>query len=527
MPYSGPDDKKLPANVLKMGKSARTQWVEVFNGAHASCMKEGGKESDCEASAFKQANGVMKKEKSTLRALWNTIRGVFVDAGFDAEQDAVERAESLRNIADKAVRAMYAEHPNAWPHDLFVEGSSMFLIASENGCLYRFEIALDNVDDVTLSEPVEVQQKFEPISRVKVIREASGRYRWLGVSASSVLNKDGEIDSTALFDDFVRRIEAGEVPYPYRTFYHLGEALKIGECDFMARDGVLLITSGTFSDNDLARAIVTDMQAHPDAWGDSIGYSALAEPDMVEIAKGVTVPVYSTGVCREISTVLRAHACNYYTSPNVMEVNRSMNEAILKVLKDLVGEDKAKELLAQTETTNRTITEEGMVTRDKTDTAADTNAPPAPTDKVEPPSESPASTPPAIERVELDLSDAATLGAIVEAVQSAPVVQALFANLVERVKALETTAAAQKATLDDLPALVQRVEVLEADEVERAKLRDADKPGRVVQVRATRRPRVDNAAGKDTATNVDSDAGDEPDADSVLASMPKWTGKVE
>src|SRR3990167_5637548 len=70
MPYSGPDDPALPANVKKLPEKKRTQWVGVFNSTMERCMAgklkpgpgEKPGEMDCESRAFRMANGVAAKE---------------------------------------------------------------------------------------------------------------------------------------------------------------------------------------------------------------------------------------------------------------------------------------------------------------------------------------------------------------------------------------------------------------------------------------------------------------------------------
>lgn len=57
MPYSGPNDDKLPDNVKELSEKRRSQWVSIWNDAYAACEKGGG--DDCEAAAFKAANGVV------------------------------------------------------------------------------------------------------------------------------------------------------------------------------------------------------------------------------------------------------------------------------------------------------------------------------------------------------------------------------------------------------------------------------------------------------------------------------------
>jgi hypothetical protein len=62
MPYSGENDRNLPVNVKTMSKKDRRQWVHIFNSVLSTCLEKGGKMEDCETLAFKEANGVLKKE---------------------------------------------------------------------------------------------------------------------------------------------------------------------------------------------------------------------------------------------------------------------------------------------------------------------------------------------------------------------------------------------------------------------------------------------------------------------------------
>lgn len=52
------DGSDAPANVQKLPAKKRRQWIRIWNSSFARCQSEGGK--DCEASAFRQANGSVK-----------------------------------------------------------------------------------------------------------------------------------------------------------------------------------------------------------------------------------------------------------------------------------------------------------------------------------------------------------------------------------------------------------------------------------------------------------------------------------
>ena len=62
MPYSGPNDEKLPENVRALPENKRAQWVEMWNSVYAACIEDDGEAETCETSAFRQANAVIKEE---------------------------------------------------------------------------------------------------------------------------------------------------------------------------------------------------------------------------------------------------------------------------------------------------------------------------------------------------------------------------------------------------------------------------------------------------------------------------------
>ena len=67
MPFNGPDDPKLPANIQSRDETIRAKWVEVWNSVFNRCKLRGGDESECEGNAFRQANGVIKMAELKTR----------------------------------------------------------------------------------------------------------------------------------------------------------------------------------------------------------------------------------------------------------------------------------------------------------------------------------------------------------------------------------------------------------------------------------------------------------------------------
>ena len=491
MPYSSLDD----ANPAIKGIDPPVTLSQANTiAAMADAIEAEGEADNAWATAiaqFKKAYEVdgdkwVKRERSMnpVRQLWNQIK-----AAFEPHLEE-ERAVGLGRLFNQLDLALYEspDHGMAWLHDLYrADDGSLFAIASERGKLYRVGLEF-NDEGATLGEWVSVSEEFKPIeqparTRTSVIRQADGRVRWLSVSCTSVLNRVGEIDSKALFDSFVEHARStGE--YPYRTFYHQGEALKTGQADYMARDGSVFITSGLYDDdNPLAAAEIVAMERDADKWGESIGYMPTAEPEMIEIADGVTIPVYNAGVIREISTLPNDSAAAWFTTIRTQEVMRMRPEVMSALVELLEGdEERAKGFAALVDGTNREIQEDDLVSREAA---------------TEEPQEPPAKTPdpgtpaPEIER-EVVLDQAAV-----------DLITAQFAEMLapftEKIEGLEAQLSAltdgQSAAADEArqarEALDTRIKAVERDDEDKQRQWLADMPRRET-LNVTHRPREAN-----------------------------------
>lgn len=287
---------------------------------------------------------------------------VFEVAGRDPPE---ERALNIENLYEALWLASDEVDPWAWPHGLYHDDGGLFGVVTFEGKLWKAEITIE--DSVpTFGEWVEVVEEFRPRTRKTIHRQADGRWRWFSISATAVLNRVGEIDSRDLFDSFIAHAEeTGE--YPYRTFFHLGEDFRMGQSDFLAREGNCYLTSGVYDDPDeniLARAEIAAQQREPDFWGESIGYRATEYPEIAQVA-GIDVPVFRAGINVEISTVPGDLAASLFTSTMIeMEVKR-MTQAIRDALMHLFNDDEelVEQALAQVDDVNRSIDSDNLVTR--------------------------------------------------------------------------------------------------------------------------------------------------------------------
>jgi len=296
----------------------------------------------------------------------------FSMVGFD-EYSKVDRSlpysrlqEQIWMLLDQ--RAMDSDEM-LWPIDLYFDRGQMYLVVTKDGRLYRMDVTILD-DTVFLGEPVEVMESFIPTGRSRqVFRQADGRVRAVAIVATSVLNRSGEIDSRALFDSFVSHWRETGLN-PIMNFHHYGD-IRLGECDYMAREGYCLVYSYVFDDTPLGRAAGEGYLADPDYWGHSIEFYPSAG-DMAEIARDVYVPVYTEGVNTGCALLAETKAAALFTNKSVLR-GVNMNDAIKQDLAKLVGGEMADQFAEDVDGTNRAIDEGGMIARatDTEDTAVD------------------------------------------------------------------------------------------------------------------------------------------------------------
>jgi hypothetical protein len=438
-----------------------------------------------------------------MQRIWSAIKAAFEAEATWPELAAtaeIDRAIGWDQISEQVwseIRDIYLDcYP--WVTGFYQEGGQTFVVISHEGKLYKHPITItDNEASVGPSEPVTID--FPAVaggapedemtrSSITIHRQADGRIRGIGIVATSVLNRVGEIDSRALFDSFVDHWEESGAN-PILEFYHLGETSRLGEIDYLARADNVYINSWLFDDTSAGRAAADSLERESDYWGFSIGYLPTCDPEMITVTKGVTIPVYTRGIQRETSIVAEKRAANLFTMP-VTGVER-MNKDIKADLLKLMGGDEAltNEAEALIDTRNRAIDEQGLVTRSDADT--DTEQP------VEP---------------EVELDDAA-LAAIARTVENGEQFAALVGNvasLTETVASLTATVSAVAQANEASNVETQRrLKALEADEETKRREWIEDQPTRQT-LRVTHRPRnggeqpqADEPQGDESETMAD------------------------
>lgn len=252
-----------------------------------------------------------KEDRGWIVEIFDSIRDISSKLFHRLKEESV----SIPNLYEQVWSKLMELPEWTWLLDLYVDESNnqIFAIVSKEGLIYRAEVTLRN-DGIDLGELIQVKEVFEPVSNKLLIRrQADGLTRWFLIASSSVLNRSASIDSSKLFDNLIKRSYDSN-KFPYLTYYHLGETLKMGMTDWVARDGNLLLASGLFDkDSKIAECMQRAYDDNPEYWGASISFWPL-DGHMEQIAEGISVPMYTDGEFEEISILAEKDANCLFTA---------------------------------------------------------------------------------------------------------------------------------------------------------------------------------------------------------------------
>lgn len=222
MPFSGPGDPNLPANVKKLPETRRSQWVSVWNSAFAKCQREGG--GDCEGKAFRQANGVALASDSLIT---RTIRGVEIlrEGIFHGNQEIVVTTDRM----DEMVEAFEATKGVLDPPLKLGHDEDQRLLQEDGFPAAGWVESLRRVGSRLLADFVRIPAKVADLLEVGAFRKRSsevmfdmeiGDRTWPTVLVGvALLGEDlpavsGLDDITALYGDLKMTLAEGASPIP-------------------------------------------------------------------------------------------------------------------------------------------------------------------------------------------------------------------------------------------------------------------------------------------------------------------------
>lgn len=498
----------LPVKAPGSSKFADRGIMAAAGGHGLSAVKKPG---DVDQSTWDSA------VKKAAKTIVNAYKDMNKDApGKMMDMAGIARAVSIDLVFQQLQTAMY-EGMDSWSGmdrgelgylvTVYIENGELYALFNKEGLLRRTLLNLGDNDVVTMGPLEDVTQQFVPTQRsqVTILRQVDGDYRIFMLAATALINKEGQIDSTKLFDDMIRRAEEYDV-WPTIDFAHLGEedeSCEFGSIDWLGREGVCYLASGVLhADHPITQYLVPALQQRAADWGVSIEYYPV--PDSVDYLNlgSIEVPVFLEGLNTRITILPVEDACSWFT--NVGLEQRSMNAKQKAALIKLLGEEEFNRRMAvvgdvNTETDKRklifraTSGDEG--TANTGEAGADSSAT-ATDQQAQTPTEQPANE----NKVDADLQpvlevDDEMVAQLAQAVTDSPGFSTVLTTLTEKLTNLLEQFTALQANFNTMQTAVTRMDTrvkgLESEEQEYRQVLNADAPRRVndAKVRMVYRPR--------------------------------------
>jgi hypothetical protein len=301
---------------------------------------------------------------------------------FPATQQ-VDQSTSLNNVYEQVFMWGMDQDSWMWLLDLYVDETNggLSAIFSIEGKIFQASVTVTETG-ISMGALVQVVTEFKPVGGAPentpanaegslmgyskfIVKQATETepVRWFLISSSTVLNRNGAMNSKNLFDKFAEQDLSGNGEHPavFLDFFHMGEVTKMGMVDWVGRDDNLLLASGTFNDSIWAECMQSAWADDPDYWGSSISFWPL-DGETFEIAAGIQVPGYTDGYLDSITTLPEKDAACLLTALQVkgkVKMQKEMEDA----LKKLSGGDSAvfDKLKEMADGANSTIVKEGLI----------------------------------------------------------------------------------------------------------------------------------------------------------------------
>ena len=189
-------------------------------------------------------------------------------------------------------------------------------------------------------------------------QQEDGRFRWVMISSTAFLDGEEEIVSTKAL---ANNQPLAEKDYGELRFWHL--PLKLGNGDFQMADGVCLVESGLWDDNEIADPIRKAIDEKPKDWKVSIGFLPLQDPtENVLIKSTIVKKVWDAIQIKERSVLPEKYAANKFACI-ITEGGITVDENKEKVLREILGDDIATQVISNVDGLNKKALEDDAVVK--------------------------------------------------------------------------------------------------------------------------------------------------------------------
>jgi len=189
-------------------------------------------------------------------------------------------------------------------------------------------------------------------------QQEDGRFRWVAISSTAFLDGEEEIVSIKALAD---NQPLAEKDYGELRFWHV--PIKLGNCDFQMPEGVCLVESGLWDDNEIANPIRKAIDEKPKDWKVSIGFLPLQEASENVLVKSTVVKkVWDAIQIKERSVLPRKYAANKFACI-ITEGGITVDESKMKVLRETLGDELATQVISTVDELNKKALEDDAVVK--------------------------------------------------------------------------------------------------------------------------------------------------------------------
>ena len=293
-----------------------------------------------------------KSVNDLKRAIQTAVRAVKDEKWDDAAEAIGTALEALNEVQDELGKYGYAYG--------YAEPKAQDTASVIKKALQAAKRAVGKQDAQAALDAL--QQALDALSAKKMWSEfkvfkRDGQTRWLTISSGGFEDREGEIVSTAFLESAVKEADESGDRGPL-LIYHVPGA-RIGECDFQAVVGGLLLESGAFDDTPAGQAAAKYLEDHADEYGVSIGFLFKNRtPDGVYEPPGAIV---------ERSVLPREAAAFPWSAIEIEKLggDQVIDERKREELVKILGEDEAERVLAQVEEHAKALREAGIRFKEK------------------------------------------------------------------------------------------------------------------------------------------------------------------
>lgn len=226
------------------------------------------------------------------------------------------------------------------------------LYASENKGFTLIDSIMTSIKQFLSTNAGSSQPDKEQKSGFKVLPDG----KWYAFWTNNAQDKMGEWFAEKAIDNYVERVNSGEVPYPALWYWHM--PVMAGKAEYITKIDHVVLAVGSFNDDALGNKMRTYFERTNKQHSVSHGF--------IYPKSAFVDNTYHHFTTFEISPLPTGKEANAYTSFQSIKELETMpySDDQVKALSAIVGEKEAQEILGRAEAQNKALEQAGVSFKD-------------------------------------------------------------------------------------------------------------------------------------------------------------------